>query len=744
MNRIWTVARREFKSMFDTPAGYVLLVVFVVINGFLFFRQAYLSNTASLRPMLDMLPWLFLFFVPAVSMRTMAEDARTGQLEVVLSQPLTEMELLLGKYLGALLFICVALACSLPVPLSLTLGADLQWGPIVAQYLGCILLAAGLVGVGVWASCLSRSQITAFIVALAVCFVLILVGLNPMLVGLPAQLGTIAARLGVLSHFDNMGRGVIDLRDTVYFLSLGGVFLVLAYGALMNRKLAPGGGARHRLRLGVVLLVGTLVVVNLLGSYIGGRLDLTPGRAYTLNKATRDIAGNLEDLVTIRVFASQELPAEVALMKRDLDDLLSDLRTAGKGKIKIVERDPAESPEAKKDAQTLGIQPVQFNVVGKSELQVKEGYFGLAIQYADGVEQIPFLQRTDDLEYRLVSSIRSLTRARKPKIGLVAKPDFTRQGVGFGFLQDQLKHSYDVEPIMLSDTTQPAADVTILILAGLPDSVPESQVSRLQAFFARGGSALIFASGSTIMPQMPRATTSAPEWNQVLKPFGIQIRPDMVYDLAANQIIPLPSDAGQVLQPYPFWLRARPAPGNNIGEGVGEVFLPWSSSLDTTGAKGAVTPLLLTSNASGIAEADVDIAPSRDFPQVDLKTRVLAAMSAPSLKDSTAVKGRVVVVGNSDFVSDRFASRATSNVIFALNAIDWLAQDEALIAIRSRDRRPPPLVFASPVAREGIKYANLIFLPTVIATLGALRMFGRRRRGQLVYQPRTAAAPGAA
>jgi ABC-type uncharacterized transport system involved in gliding motility auxiliary subunit len=119
-------------------------------------------------------------------------------------------------------------------------------------------------------------------------------------------------------------------------------------------------------------------------------------------------------------------------------------------------------------------------------------------------------------------------------------------------------------------------------------------------------------------------------------------------------------------------------------------------------------------------------------------------MSAPSLKDSTALKGRVVVVGNSDFVSDRFASRATSNVIFALNAIDWLAQDEALIAIRSRDRRPPPLVFASPVAREGIKYANLIFLPTLIATLGAFRMLGRRRKGQLAYQPRTAAAPGTA
>ena len=141
-----------------------------------------------------------------------------------------------------------------------------------------------------------------------------------------------------------------------------------------------------------------------------------------------------------------------------------------------------------------------------------------------------------------------------------------------------------------------------------------------------------------------------------------------------SSIVPLPSDMGQVLQPYPLWLRARPT-SSVIGEGVGEVFLPWTSSIDTTGAKGSVAPLLVSSNAAGIAEQEVDISPTREFPPVDLKTRILAATSSPSAKDSTAPKGRVAVVGSSDFVSDRYASRATANVVFTLNAIDWLAQD---------------------------------------------------------------------
>ncbi len=128
MRRIWTVASRELRALFDLPTGYVLLVVFLAINGFLFFRQAYLSNTASLRPMLDLLPWEFLFFVPAVTMRSLAEDIRGGQIEVVLAQPISELELLLGKYLGSVLFLWVALLLTAAIPLGLAAGSDLAMG----------------------------------------------------------------------------------------------------------------------------------------------------------------------------------------------------------------------------------------------------------------------------------------------------------------------------------------------------------------------------------------------------------------------------------------------------------------------------------------------------------------------------------------------------------------------------------------------------------------------------------------
>ncbi|HEX6106607.1 MAG TPA: Gldg family protein [Gemmatimonadales bacterium] len=731
--RIWTVARRELKALFDLPTGYVLLVVFLAINGFLFFRNAYLSDTASLRPMLDQLPWLFLFFVPAVTMRSLAEDIRGGQIEVVLAQPLTELELLAGKYLGAVLFLWTALALTLVIPLSLSLGADLPWGTIAAQYVGAALLAAGLAGVGVWASSLTRSQITAFIVAAGVMFLLVLLGLDPLLVGLPPGLGTLAARIGILSHFESMGRGVIDLRDVIYFLSLAGVFLALAYGTLLGRKLAPASAGRRRLRLGVGLLAGSLVVVNLLGSYIGGRLDLSPGQSYTLSPATRTMVRDLDDLVTVKLYASRELPTEVALMKRDVDDLLRDLRSAGRGRLRVIERDPAEDDAARREAESLGIQPVQFNVIGQSELQVKQGYLGVALQHGGETETIPFVQRTDDLEYRLVSAIRDLTRDQKPVIGLVNE---TRgAGMSLQALNEQLEQAYELRQIDLSDTTQPASDVVALVLAGSPDSLTQPQRDRLGRFLERGGGALVLAPGMTLSQRAPTAEPRPVAWNALLEPYGVSIRTDMAYDLLANEVIPLPTDFGRVLQVYPFFIRAQSTRLSPMNQDLGAVVLTWASTIDTAGAaKGSVTPLLTSSPATGTYTGLTTIAPTQDFPQNDLAPRLLAAAVSPP-GTGGAAKGRIAVVGSLDFTTDRFVRSAPENLAFALNAVDWLAQDEALIAIRSKDRRPPPLMFTSAATREAVKYVNLIGLPVLVAAAGLFRLLRRRRHTRDPYRP---------
>ncbi len=737
MRAIWTIARRDLKALFDQPAGYILLIVFTAVNAFLFFRQADLYGVASLRPMLDFLPWILLLLVPAVTMRALAEDVRSGTLEVVLAQPISQLELLLGKYLGQVLFLWLALAITLTVPLGLALGTAPQLGIMVAQYVGAALLILALAGVGVWASSVTRNQVTAFILAVTVMFVLILVGLDPLIVGLPAQLGAIAASLGVLSHFSSIARGVIDLRDAVYFVSLAVLFLVLGYFALLSRKMTPQGEALKRLRLGTALLAVAVIVVNLLR--IGGRIDLTPGNSFTLSPATRQLLGALPDLVTVRLFASAALPPEVSFLKRDVDDLLSDYRAAGHGKVKLIIADPAADSAALREARSLGIPPVQFNVLGQSELQVKEGYLGIALRYGDGVKTIPFVQQTNDLEYRLTSDIRALTHPEKAVIAFGEITDARGQR-GFQALRERLDARYEVRPFGVADTTI-AADVRVIAVAGTPDSLSPSQVTRLRGFLDRGGSLLLMAGGMQLQLSQqgpPFAGARRVGWNELLKPFGVSIASNMVYDLASNVQVGMPSQFGQVLVPYPFWLRALSTKAAPANADLDAVVLPWTSQIDTTHTPSTtVTPLFVTSRAGGAQETMVFLDPSRPFSRDSLQRRLVGLLASRAESDTAkgAPRGRLVVVGTSDFASDRYARNSPENVVFVENAIDWLAQDEALIGIRSKNRAPPPLVFTSAVTRGVVKYANVIGVPVLLIVAGVLRLLQRRQTKRRPYRP---------
>ena len=738
MKRIWILARREVKALFDHPTGYILLVVFVVVNDFLFFRQAELYGVATLRPMLDLLPWLLMFVVPAVTMRTLAEDARSGILEVVLAQPLTEFELLMGKYLGSLLFLLIALAITFGLPLGLTLGAHLHWGVVFAQYIGSAFLIAGLAAVGVWASSITPNQITAFILGVAVTFVLVLVGLDPLLVGLGPRLGAIAQALGVLGHFQNIARGLIDLRDVMYFVSLAAGFLALAYRSLVRRKLSPAGAAAKQLRLAVGLLVAAAVLVSLVVQRASIRLDATPGRAYTLAAATRELLRRLPDIVTIKFFASGELPPEVRFLRRDVDDLLHDYRTAGHGRVRLVVRDPASDTAALGDARKLDIPPVQFNVVGQSSLNVKDGWLGIAVQYAGETRTIPFVRQTNDLEYRLTSEIRSLAYPVRPVVGLVNAAAPSRGDPGeYEPLRDELAKSYDVRSVTLSDSTPIPDSMRVIVAVGSPDSLPPAQLSRWQTFVRRGGSLMILASGMTIGEGAGGGFASARRvgWNAVLRPYGITIQPNLVYDLISNEHVGMSTQFGRLLLAYPLWVRAVSTKASPVNAEVDNVLTPWPSSLSVDSAhRRDVVPLLSTTRAGGADHEFAPIDPQRQFRRDSLAPRVLAALvnplaapASPPADTSKMPRGRVVVVGSADIAAARFFSGSPENQAFVLNAVDWLAQDEGLMAIRSKDRSPPHLAFTNAVAHGLAKYGNVIGVPVLLVAFGGLRLARRRR-----------------
>jgi ABC-type uncharacterized transport system involved in gliding motility auxiliary subunit len=229
-------------------------------------------------------------------------------------------------------------------------------------------------------------------------------------------------------------------------------------------------------------------------------------------------------------------------------------------------------------------------------------------------------------------------------------------------------------------------------------------------------------------------------WNDVLADYGVSIRMDMVYDLLANESVSMPTRLGRLLMSYPLWVRAGGTDASVVNQEIPSLFLPWTSSVDTTGAQpGSVTPLYLSSRASGVEAAQVFLDPQREFPQDSLSPRLLAVLvNAGAVGDTTVARGRLIVVGNDDFASDRHVRSAQENGVFVLNAVDWLAQDEALITIRAKDRRPPQLVL-SEGQRGTVKYGNLVGVPVLVGLAGLARLVQRRRLMRQTYQPGKAA-----
>lgn len=224
MSPISAVLRRELRSYFVTPVAYVFLVIFLVLSGILTFYAGdfYARGLADLQPFFVMHPWLYLILVPAITMRMWAEEAKGGTLELLLTLPLTLWQAMLGKFLAAWLFIGLALALTFPIWITVNYLGSPDNGVILAGYLGSWLMAGTFVAIGACLSALTRSQVIAFILTALVCVLLILVGQPQVLEffqgTLPRKVINAVAHLSMLRHFGSIARGVLDVRDLLYFL----------------------------------------------------------------------------------------------------------------------------------------------------------------------------------------------------------------------------------------------------------------------------------------------------------------------------------------------------------------------------------------------------------------------------------------------------------------------------------------------------------------------------------------------
>lgn len=234
LQNLGPIFRREFRSYFNSPVAYVVIIVFLSIIGWFFTSNMFLFNVASMRVFFELVPLVFLFFVPAITMRLIAEEKKAGTLELLTTKPVLDAEIVLGKFLAAWALLAVTLLPTLLYALTMGLLGSLDPGPVISGYIGLLLMGAVYIAIGIFASSLTENQIVAFIVSFLLILALFL--MDKVLMYVPEALASTMEFLSIDYHFSNIARGVIDSRDILYFASLLGFSLYLATLSLERRK----------------------------------------------------------------------------------------------------------------------------------------------------------------------------------------------------------------------------------------------------------------------------------------------------------------------------------------------------------------------------------------------------------------------------------------------------------------------------------------------------------------------------
>lgn len=233
MTNVVPIFKKEMRSYFTSPVAYIVISVFLLICGWFFSTSLFVIGQASMRNLFSIIPFIFTFFVPAITMRMLSEEKKTGTFELLVTMPVSDVEVILGKYLAAVALLSISVL--LTISYAITVGAlgNADVGVVVSGYIGLVLLGAGYVAIGILASSLTENQIVAFIISFLIIFVLSLV--DKVLLFVPPALQSLFEYLSAEYHFNNIARGVLDTRDLVYYASLTVLGLYFASHALQRR-----------------------------------------------------------------------------------------------------------------------------------------------------------------------------------------------------------------------------------------------------------------------------------------------------------------------------------------------------------------------------------------------------------------------------------------------------------------------------------------------------------------------------
>ena len=760
MKNIKAIFKREFKAYFDSPVAYVFLVAFLVLIGFMTFGVAmfYERRQADLTPFFFWHPWVYLLLVPAATMGTWADERRNGTAELLLTLPITVTQALVGKFLAAWAFISIGLALTFPVAITAGyLGAP-DWGVVVCGYLGSFLMAGAAAAVGVFASTLSRASVIGFVVSLALVFALMIVGFDPVTTavanwGVPSAIVNGLASCSLLTHFEALRRGVVDLADIGYYVGMIVFMLAAAKTVTDGRRGASKGAA------GLVLLAAIVVAADVILANLPLRADLTAERFYTLSDGSKAVLAKLDQDVTLKYYVSSssaDMPMQLKTYAARVQNLLKEYERAAGGHVVLEAYDPKPDSDAEEWAQRYGIEPQTVNPFGSPI------YFGVVAVCGDNEQTLAQLSpRTEStLEYDVTRLVTRVAWPEKPVVGVMTSlldvlgggqmnPMMMQMGQrppeGWAAFAE-LGKDYEVRTVA-TDVASIDDDVKTLVLLHAKD-LSDKALYAIDQFVLRGGKLIACVDPFSIkdmiasrqkqnpmMMQMGGGQDGPSTLGKLFDAWGVKFDTSKVTgDLEAAT--KLNNGQGGV-DDNPAFLsltQANMDQGDLLVSRLTQVMFPFAGAFvfEKKGMDLTFTPVITTSkeNSCSVDKMSVQFGGGVKDMIPDGHERVLAARLSGTFKTafpkgpdgtndvSKALaegKGTVLLFADSDFLADDFCVRMmktpfgsipqliNDNLTLFSNVIEQFAGREELIGVRSRGTTDRPFTVVNELEAKAMR-----------------------------------------
>lgn len=519
-------------------------------------------------------------------------------------------------------------------------------------------------------------------------------------------------------------------------------------------------------------LLGTALygAANLLSYNLSFRADLTRGKIYSITAGTKQLLAELDAPVILTLYISRELPPQVAVINDYTRNILREYENAGHGKVKIRVFEVSPGDAASREASERGVTPVVFDVFGKEKFEQREGVFGLVLQYKDKTERLPFIAGAENLEYDITSRINILTKKTLKRIGFVTSGGAQGLGALNPDFAKYLRTQFDISELKLDPANAAMPDA--LMLLGPAEKLAPAELYALDRYVS-GGGALLCALDRLDVNLKGFVATPAPDTglDPLLEHYGVRVSTMLALDTQNRPVeIMRKAEAAvlrNVVQYYPMISAKILNRGFPPSASLSALLLPFASPVYVTARDGSKNYIAGTSRASWLKPRDagrkingilaLDISPLSDYiktlPAKPTGPYPLAAslqktftpyfsappsgVTAPAVSAAGAKAGRIIVIGTSRFISADF-EMPSENYVFFMNCAGWLAQDEALTAIRSKAAGFAPLSEIPAASKTLVKYANILLPPLFTALYGLVMWrlnLRRRARNARLFKP---------